>query len=249
MVNGESYRMRALEQERIADLITLMPPSEGFALDMGASDGYLSQRLAERFPHVIAVDLCRPNGPIASVDWVLANGASLPFKDRAFDAVLCSEVLEHIPAAMLGRVARELVRVCRSTLVVGVPYQQDLRLGRTTCGNCGAVNPCYGHVNRFDEPRLRALFCDADWVDHHYVGSVRDASSTLAARLLDFAGNPFGTYEQEEPCIHCGAALVAPAPRKLAQRIATRAATVMNSVTASVAGPHGMWIHVRFQAH
>ena len=163
MVNGESYRMRALEQQRIADLITLMPPSQGYALDMGASDGYLSRRLAERFPHVVAVDLCRPNGPVTRVDWVQANGASLPFKDRAFDAVLCSEVLEHIQSTTLGQVARELVRVCRSTLVVGVPYQQDLRIGRTTCRRCGAVNPSYGHVNSFDEESLRALFREADW--------------------------------------------------------------------------------------
>jgi hypothetical protein len=214
---------------------------------MGANDGYLSRRLAERFPHVVAVDLGRPNGPITGVHWVQANGASLPFKDRAFDTVLCSEVLEHVPATILGRVARELVRVCRSNLVIGVPYRQDLRIGRMTCGSCGQINPSYGHINRFDENNLRALFGGAEWVEHHYIGSIRDASSALAARLLDYAGNPYGTYDQEEPCIHCGAKLVAPAARGPTQRLATRAASVINAVTASLAAAHGKWIHVRFQ--
>jgi SAM-dependent methyltransferase len=247
MADAASYRAQALEQERIADLMTLVRPTQGSALDMGAADGYLSRRLAERFPHVVAVDLCRPNGPIASVQWVQANGASLPFKDRAFDTVLCSEVLEHVPATILDRVARELVRVCRSNLVIGVPYRQELRLGRTTCRRCGTINPSFGHINRFDESALRGLFSNAEWLEHRFVGTVRDASSTLATQLLDYAGNPFGTYDQEEPCMHCGAALVPPDSRTTLQRIATRAAAIMNQMTAAFAGPHGNWIHVRLQ--
>ena len=37
----------------------------------------------------------------------------------------------------------------------------------------------------------------------------------LSTLLLDLAGNPFGTYDQEEPCIHCGAKLKPPPRRSI----------------------------------
>jgi SAM-dependent methyltransferase len=43
----------------------------------------------------------------------------LPFEDRAFDSVLCSDVLEHLDT--LHRVFGELVRVTRKYLVVSLP--------------------------------------------------------------------------------------------------------------------------------
>ena len=35
---------------------------------------------------------------------------------------------------------------------------------------------------------------------------------------MDLAGNPYGTYGQEEPCIRCGQKLVKPQEFSLAQR-------------------------------
>ena len=41
----------------------------------------------------------------------LGRGASLPFLDAAFDAVVCMDVLEHIPQADRARFLAELARV------------------------------------------------------------------------------------------------------------------------------------------
>ena len=49
-------------------------------------------------------------------------------------------------------------RVARHAIVVGVPYRQDLRVGRTTCAACRGTNPPWGHVNSFDENRLKQHF-------------------------------------------------------------------------------------------
>ena len=66
-----------------------------------------------------------------------ANAADLPFPDAAFDMVTCAEVIEHIPSPALERACREMARVARRYVLVGVPYRQDLRHGRTTCAACG----------------------------------------------------------------------------------------------------------------
>ena len=55
--------------------------------------------------------------------WTLARSdiGQLPFKDRCFDGVICSEVMEHIPGEEMA--LKELVRVLKpgGTLVVTVP--------------------------------------------------------------------------------------------------------------------------------
>jgi len=54
-------------------------------------------------------------------DFILADAQHLPFKDGAFDKVLCTEVLEHIPDDRAG--IRELHRVAKpgSDVAVSVP--------------------------------------------------------------------------------------------------------------------------------
>jgi ubiquinone/menaquinone biosynthesis C-methylase UbiE len=54
-------------------------------------------------------------------DFIVADAQHLPFKDAAFDKVLCTEVLEHIPDDKLG--IRELYRVTKpgAPVAISVP--------------------------------------------------------------------------------------------------------------------------------
>jgi SAM-dependent methyltransferase len=239
------YRASPREQRRVADLLALMPASGESALDVGARDGHLSRLMVERYTRVVAVDLTQPEIDHPRIECWKADATGLPFDDDSFDCVLCAEVLEHIPGASLAKACRELARVARHAVVVGVPYKQDLRSGRTRCGHCGGINPPWGHVNSFDEARLRELFRPLPATRISYVGSTRQITNAMSAALMDFAGNPFGTYEQDEPCVHCNEALTAPAPRNGAQKVATRLAFIADSIQRRVSAAHANWIHVR----
>lgn len=81
------------EQARIADLFTLIPLSGNNALDVGARDGYLSKRLAERFNRVTALDLKCPCIDHPHIENVAGDVTQLQYPDNHFDFVLCSEVL------------------------------------------------------------------------------------------------------------------------------------------------------------
>jgi hypothetical protein len=241
-----SYRASHAEQERIRDLFRLMPERGVRALDIGARDGYLSKLLADRFAKVTALDLEKPLIDHPGVECVQGNATRLQFADDSFDLVLCAEVLEHIPCNLLPQVCREISRVAKDTVVIGVPFRQDIRLGRTSCAACGSTNPPWGHVNSFDESDLRRLFDRLRLVEASFVGESREVTNSLSAALFDFAGNPYGTYSQEEGCVSCGARLVAPtSPRTLAQKFATRAAVTLNLIQRAWSRPHGNWIHVR----
>jgi SAM-dependent methyltransferase len=215
-------------------------------LDVGARDGYLSRLLTERFEHVVALDLEKPTILHPRIEPIKGNATALTFEDNSFDVVLCAEVLEHIPVPSLERACHEIGRVARLSVIVGVPYKQDIRCARTTCGACGNKNPPWGHVNTFDEPYLSELFRNLSVGKLSYVGTNYERTNALSVALLDFAGNPYGTYDQDEPCIHCGEPLRKPTARNTLQKLATKTAYLLNRSQRLVMSARADWIHVRF---
>jgi hypothetical protein len=242
-----AHRSSDRERARASDMMALVPEAGTAALDIGARDGFFSSLLAERYAQVVALDLERPAIAHARITCVQGDATALQFPDGAFDLVFCAEVLEHIPTPGLERACRELARVASVDLVIGVPYRQDIRLGRTTCRRCGKVSPPWGHVNRFDEHSLPRLFPSFTPVATSFVGTTRAHTNALSASLMDYAGNPFGSYAQLEACVHCGAAVQPPAQRNMAQRLATRTAHLLTRTQQTLVRPHANWLHMRLR--
>lgn len=239
-------RQQPEEQVRVRDLLDLIPAGAGGALDVGARDGYITRLIAGRQRRVTALDLSLPEIDDPRIDCVAGNITALAFPDRAFDLVVCSEVLEHI--VPLQQACAELARVAGRYLLIGVPYRQDIRLDRSTCQQCGKGNPPWGHVNSFDEARLRGLFPGFALVRQSLAGTpVKAATNALSCRLMDLAGNPYGTYDQDESCIHCGGALGRPPPRSLWQKCLTRGAVYARRASAPFVQPRPKWIHALFE--
>jgi SAM-dependent methyltransferase len=247
MINLHAYRESESEQLRIGSLMSLTPERGEKALDLGARDGYLSLRLAERFDQVCAVDLVEPKVQHQRVQCVAADGRALPFPDSHFDFVLCAEVLEHIPKPGLSMVCAELVRVAQSGILIGVPYRQDLRIGQSTCKHCGVVNPLWGHVNSFDVPDVVNLFPNTNLAKVEYVGRTKELTSAVSVALMNYAGNPYGVYGQEEPCVSCGKMLVKLGDRSFSQKVATRVAVLFNEIQQVGRKPKANWVHLLFR--
>jgi len=235
------------ERERIRNLMDLIPKGGASVLDAGARDGRVSVLLADHFETVTALDQNNPTVRHRKVTAVQGDITSLGFPDNSFDCVICTEVLEHVPEHLLGKACSELQRVAGKYLVVGVPYRQDLRVSRTTCNLCGKKNPPWGHVNAFDEERLKRLFPGLEIETVSNVSTTRAATNSVSALLMDLAGNPYGTYDQEESCIHCGAPLGTPPPRNLFQKGCTRLAFWLNEAQERFAPPRPNWIHILFR--
>lgn len=238
-----AYRNSASEKARIGNLMDLVPPGKS-ALDIGARDGYISKQLAERFTTVTALDLQQPQIDHPRIQCVQGDITALSFLNASFDLVFCAEVLEHIPPHLLATACRELARVAGQYVLIGVPYRQDIRVGRTTCGRCHKVSPPWGHVNSFDQPRLAQLFPGLTITKRSFVGETNEHTNRLSSALMDWAGNPYGTYTQDEPCGHCGAVLTQPPERTFMQKVATKAAFAAVSLQRRFVRPHPNWIHL-----
>ena len=240
-----AYRQSEREKARTADLLRLLPKGRDSVLDIGARDGHFSKLLTEHFRCVTALDLTKPTFEYPGVATAAGDVTRLQFQDNSFDCVFCAEVLEHVPA--IEQACREIARVARHEVIIGVPFRQDTRLGRTTCRSCGRTNPPWGHVNEFDEHRLRELFPDLSILDQSFVGTNRQSTNGFSTLLMDLAGNPWGTYTQEESCLYCGAVLVPHSDtRPLWSRACSSLAFRINRLQSALSAPHPNWIHVVF---
>lgn len=238
------------EQDRTENLLNLIPTDQrGRALDAGARDGHFSKLLARSFDHVVALDLAEPAFEFENVQCIRGNIAHLPFHHSEFDFVLCSEVLEHIPTPLLELACQELARVTKGYLLIGVPYQQDLRVAQTTCGSCGIVNPPWGHIHSFDELKLQSLFSCFEVISISHVAQNHDMTNTLASHLMTLAGNPYGTYDQEESCISCGKKLIPPPKRTFSQKVLAKLSIWLEQIQKLIflKDPKPQWIHILFK--
>lgn len=243
----EAYRASASEQARIASLVALMPESFSTGLDIGARDGYISLRMAERGDRITALDLTMPGVAHDKITCVQGNAAALDFASNAFDLVVCAEVLEHIPSPALELACAEIARVTRKWAVIGVPLSQDTRFGATRCPSCGKTNPPWGHVNSFSVEHLQALFATLAARQVQFVGTTRNRTNALSHALMAYAGHPFGTYSQDETCVYCDSPITYSGERSFIQRLATRAAHVLTNGQQRFARPRPMWVNILFE--
>ena len=109
------------------------PAGAGRILDVGCGRGFYTRAIAALYPQaaVVGVDYSRDYLTAAAehtrgmaVQFARADARSLPFASGEFDAIVCSEVLEHIVED--GAVLIELNRVLRDDglLLISVPNRQ-----------------------------------------------------------------------------------------------------------------------------
>ncbi len=123
-----AWRHRRLWQERsreVADRVTQVREALGGRLegarilDLGAGMGGLTVALLAAGARAVALDYNRAYGRITrlrgrryglEVPALTGAGERLPFRDEAFDLVLCWDVLEHVqdPEALVAEIARVL---------------------------------------------------------------------------------------------------------------------------------------------
>jgi 2-polyprenyl-3-methyl-5-hydroxy-6-metoxy-1,4-benzoquinol methylase len=124
---GEGIAMRALLGDASSDVI---------GLDGSVGALHVARRVA-------------PARPLAAGDLL-----ALPFPDRRFDAVICMEVLEHLPDPEAG--LAELCRVSRRWLLLSVPNEPLFRGANFLRGkNVRAWGNDPGHINHWSARGFR----------------------------------------------------------------------------------------------
>ena len=109
----------------------------------------------------------------------------LPYSDRMFDAIVSTDVLEHV--LRLDRAVDQLLRVLKpgGVLIVRVPNDENLS------GYLGADQEFeFSHVRKFDLASLKLYFektRELEFLEHHYSGWLFGSASQLKHRLPGIA--------------------------------------------------------------
>lgn len=179
------------QQDVLSDLLAaaLGGRTAARALDVGCGRGANLATLLAHAERVTAGDVsegalraARDSVPDVRARFVLLPGTTLPFADGAFDLVLCTEVLEHVPD--LAAMATELERVTApgGVLVVSTPNYWNVQGARKLWHDRRSGRPDWdpwhahaGGLERFmTAGRLRAAF------PHTAVAAARGADYATA---------------------------------------------------------------------
>lgn len=155
---------------------------EYIGVDLGCASGKQVFEMAKRIKFCYGVDIAEnfidfakqkaKAEDIKNVDFRTSPLENLPFKDKTFDIVLCSEVLEHVED--LPKSLREIKRICKegAKVVITVPnlnsdgtvwgrIMRALRLRKFTPFNDfspeGIKNHKDTHVREFDIKKIKTV--------------------------------------------------------------------------------------------
>lgn len=136
--------------DRLCEMLEDSQPNS--LLDAGCGEGFVVDRIARRMPdlRIAGVDLSDEAVAFARAHFgsraQFRKGSvyKLPFSDKSFDTVLCSEVLEHLDDP--NRAVEELKRVARNYVLITVPHEPYFQW-LNSLGRWLRINPDAGHVN------------------------------------------------------------------------------------------------------
>ncbi len=131
-------------------------------LNIGVGSGKLEGMLKEAGYTVAALD--PDEGAIsklraAGIDARVGVAERLPFESASFDAVIASEVLEHLAPEQCEQAVSEIARVLKSGgyFFGSVPYEEPLADSLTVCPHCGEHFHRWGHRQSFSRSQLLRL--------------------------------------------------------------------------------------------
>ena len=123
-------------------------------LDVGAGSGALIDLLEKLGCRTKGIDIHPLSDAIQ-----YGTITDLQFDNESFGTVFCTDIIEHLTDEQLKKGLSEIRRVLKQKgyLVITTPYKEDLRINSYICPECGHVFHRRGHLQAFDEERIKDL--------------------------------------------------------------------------------------------
>jgi SAM-dependent methyltransferase len=161
---GENY-WNEVQLDRARQTVMQLPEIIHSVLDIGCGAGIVSRELKRRFNMVVSLDFSRDpllqvkNAQIISIQ---GNASDLPFLDRTFDAVVATELIEHLNESQRKLALGEMVRVSQRFILLTVPFREVLEYGQVKCAECGCVFNGSRHTISFNKANMESLL-NSEW--------------------------------------------------------------------------------------
>lgn len=195
----KNYDNNIGEIARARKTICLIPEDVKTILDIGCGNGIVTNMIDA--PFVVGLDFAKiPLSQVKS-NPIQASIDALPIKNRKFDLVILTEVLEHLDEEIYNKAIKELKRLDAKYYLITVPYNESVSLQLCKCSVCGnTFNPSH-HYRKFDDSWFNKEFEGYSLKRHEYI-SYRCSPDENIMKLR----HRFGIYEYSDYCIcnKCG---------------------------------------------
>ncbi|MEO0723358.1 MAG: methyltransferase domain-containing protein [Bacteroidota bacterium] len=151
------------ENRRLHETILHHQPAQvKRVLDVGCGAAWVAAHFANKGVEVYSMDVSTINPQRAVKNYpfkehlgVVADVFYLPFQEGAFDLIIASEIIEHVPdpKQFLAQLLPALAP--GGKLVVTTPH--DEKLAYSLCVHCNQATPHHGHLHSFTAASIRAL--------------------------------------------------------------------------------------------
>lgn len=131
----DGYAKNTQEVTRAKETVKCIPDDVRTVLDIGCGNGLLTNMVNRNL--VVGMDFAATPLKSLLTHAVCGSVVTLPFKPRAFDLVLITEVLEHLPEPSYFQALREIGLLDAKYLLISVPYDEDLDTNVCKCATCG----------------------------------------------------------------------------------------------------------------
>lgn len=148
-----------IDQARINTIRKLIPKDVRTILDAGCGDGKITNELAKTPDwELTGFDISEEALSYVKARKFRASIDNISVEDQAYDLVICTEVLEHLPPLAYKKALQEISRVCKKYVLIELPYMQQLAFGMERCSACGTKFHCNHHYRAYNDRAVGHLF-------------------------------------------------------------------------------------------
>ena len=161
---NEGLELNAFNDSRQRFILRFLKPPQ-VVLNIGVGNGALERMGIEKGINMYTLDpshraierlrLSLGMGECAQV----GRAESMPFKNEQFDAVVMSEVLEHLSDKKINSALKNIQKILKpkGSLIISTPYRENLKLNIAVCPDCGKVFHKFGHTQSFNKEKIRSV--------------------------------------------------------------------------------------------
>jgi len=140
-------------------IIHHIPGNAELILDVGCGNGWVAKHFLPEGKKIVSMDISITNpvkvlkeNPGENHAAVVADAYHLPFKKNTFDAIIASEIMEHVYDPQLF--ITNLMEVLKpgGRLIITTPYNEKIEY--FLCVHCNKPTPKHAHLHSFNEKNI-----------------------------------------------------------------------------------------------
>ncbi len=186
-------------------IVNRIPKNAELILDIGCGNGWVAQHFLSKGKKVISMDISSKNpirvlkdNPNENHVAIVADAYHLPFKKNSIDAIIASEIMEHVydPKLFIAKLGEVLKP--GGKLIVTTPYNEKIEY--FLCVHCNKPTPKNAHLHSFNEKNI-ADFIPVEFTDYKTSSFSNKYIVRLRLNLLT-AFLPFGLWKIKDSFIN-----------------------------------------------